>query len=150
MQNNTNDYKSPKAVAQKTIIWVLSTNGEVLIKDVASSKTEMKIGDLTIVAKSLKDGIHAVERQTGVLGHEEMYRKLFSPKNIVPGNSCEMYVLPLNINKECKEIIKDTFEGVFIDYRDLMSHLSKLNLTTDCKEYVLTFISEVYETYTLI
>lgn len=145
----TVDYKSKKNSKSNICqIWIINSDGEVLIKKTKRSDKIISASALTIQADCSDDMFRLVESVTGILCSKDYMREAYeferNDKRICG------YILATNLDETHKEVIEDRAAGRFIDYRELMSKLSNRRLSDDCKESILYLISVLYDKYTYL
>jgi len=147
VRETTSEY-SPEDGNKKVLVWILTTDGEMLIKTPKKQKGHIRITGLTIHNGTLNGTIHKVEKETGILCNSELFRKALSSKSTVNDHiTYDMYLLCVNLDKDCKEFIEDQSKGKFVDYREVMNYLSSYELSGNCKDKLLSLISTLYERY---
>lgn len=148
VNDKISDYKN-ESIKSKILIWILTMDGEILIKNPDIESNSIRVTSLTMHSSSIKGAIKRVEKETGILCNSELFKKLLTSKSISNEEiSYEMYTLCINLDKEHKDLIEEIAKAKFIDYRDLMTYLADYDLTLNCKDKLLTLISSLYENYT--
>lgn len=141
-----NETKYTAVKSKEVQLWIVNTDGGVLIKN--QSGDISSICNLTISGISKEDIYKKVGSEVGILCSAEYLKPCFN--TII--NDCEVdaYLIAINLGAEHKELIESKFNGTFIDYRELMSALSKRNICNSCKESLLNLISTLYDKYNFI
>lgn len=141
----------PENQKKKVLAWILTTDGQMLIKTPQKRNRHIRITNLTIHNGTLNGTIHKVEKESGILCNSDLFKKVFTSKSTVNTNlEYEMYLLCVNLDKEHKEFIEDQSRGKFVDYREIMNYLSSYELTSNCKDKLLSLISSLYDRYSFI
>ena len=145
VKEKTIDYKSENSKNSICQIWVINADGGVLIRNSNNLNPETEAESLTIQSDCSEESFKMVESLTGILCSKDYLREAYS--YVRNGKRISGYILATHLDESQKEVVEDRSEGVFIEYRELMSKLVGRNLSESCKESVLYLISTLYDKY---
>lgn len=133
------------------LLWVVNSDGSILIKKPHRHKNKCEICELTIDANSIGECMMKLEKEAGILCEKSKVHKVYSHSYSPRLNKqFDVYFLTINLDSEHKEVVEDRFGGKFIDYRELMTHLGESKISSECKEALLNLISVLYDKYSYL
>lgn len=140
--NYTNVQVNEKIFTGSVQIWLITTNGEVLVKKDRNIKNEVEIANLTIQASNIAEAVREIDTKWGILCSAEDLEKIYSFKSESSHRKSEIqgFVLQMNIDLKHYCLIKERGFGEFIDYVYLEDLIKGHKQGHDFKEAFVRFL----------
>jgi hypothetical protein len=126
---------------QRIHIWIITPEGEVLIRKFSQNHEPLRLNDITIESHDLCSAINLVENKTNILCSKDDLQAAYCLEITSEHINVNGFALSLKLDDQHKELIEEKYKGEFVDYKDLPTLFKEKNIDLNIKEAMYSLVA---------